>query len=154
MSLPFPKVVGQLWANLPEEMHCKLLGTMLQSETVVAMDMGSQSGFLVPSLLPRLPVQPQQLQMGVGGCEAASIIVPVYIACYTGAPLLTYNYYETSRLKQRCCLPAGLFEQLLAGFLKLSSASGLGGPQLRIRCCVSGLLCAPIAQILHPVHYQ
>lgn len=97
---------------------------MLQSETVVAVDLGHQTGFLVPALLPSAPPEMPAAPAATAAGDAPS--APVYIACYTGERLLTYNSYETARLKQRCSLPAGFFEQLLAGLLKLSSASGLG----------------------------
>lgn len=63
-----------------------------------------ETAFLVPALLPKSVPHETKLPD----------VEPklVYLACYTGEPLLQFAYIEHSKLGARCALPAGLFEQV------------------------------------------
>lgn len=68
------------------------------------LDQGSgRVAFVIPALLPDSVPR-----------AATSTVLPVvvYLACYTGAPLLRHSHVELDCLKQRCSLPTGLFEQV------------------------------------------
>lgn len=75
-----------------------------------------ETAFLVPALLPTTVARETNLP------EIEPKVV--YLACYTGEPLLQFAYVEHSKLGARCALPAGLFEQV--GF-ETMTANGVGG---------------------------
>lgn len=60
--------------------------------------------FLVPALLPTTVPHETKLP----AVEPKT----VYLACYTGEPLLQFDFIQRSKLHARCALPAGLFEQV------------------------------------------
>lgn len=109
------KMVNALWDEHATPVRSRLLGLMLEFGMLVTIDLGPRlAGFMAPSLLPTEP--PHRWTPPKGAPKP----VAVYLACYTGSDLLRFNNVPKDELKDRCCMPAGLFEQLLATLLKAS----------------------------------
>jgi len=101
------------WPGMGDGERATLLALMREQRMIVLVD---KTVHVVPSLLPFEPAHPppeMEQQPGV-----------VRVACFYGSSLCDGDIAMAARLRERCSLPVGLFEQLLAALLKVSCASG------------------------------
>lgn len=112
------KMVNSLWDEHAATVRSRLLGLMLEFGMLVTIDLGPKlAGFMAPSLLP---AQPHRRWRPPKGTPEPMV---VHLACYTGSDLLRFNYMHKDELRERCSMPAGIFEQLLAALLKIAHSS-------------------------------
>lgn len=112
-------MIKALWSHHPDTMQVQMLGLALRTRLFIPMETAGQTAFVVPSLLPETPPDFDRATAIPGSLPPVEIL----LVPFTGTPFMQYAFTEAATLASRCRTPAGLFEQLLAGVVKLNQSS-------------------------------